>query len=196
MPPVIMSPAIMSPAIMSPAMIFNIQLALGYIPWLLVVGAYVWPALRGMDGAQAQRVIAALHAFRFFGLVFIFTGVTGAPLPAAFAGFAAYGDFATGLLAMLAMTVFRVRALFWFLIVAFNVVGAVDIIGDYYHGVQTGLPEVAGNLGATYSIVMIYVPLLMITHAIAFYLLVRPKARLKVLSAAQRSDKTNPASSS
>jgi hypothetical protein len=31
-------------------------------------------------------------------------------------------------------------------------------------------------LGATYAIPIIYVPLLMITHVVAFYLLVRPVA--------------------
>jgi hypothetical protein len=36
----------------------------------------------------------------------------------------------------------------------------------------------AGQLGATYAIPIIYVPVLMITHVIAFYLLLhaRPKA--------------------
>jgi hypothetical protein len=33
----------------------------------------------------------------------------------------------------------------------------------------------AGQLGATYAIPIIYVPLLMITHVTAFYLLLRPQ---------------------
>ncbi|HLG90140.1 MAG TPA: hypothetical protein VKZ79_23440 [Alphaproteobacteria bacterium] len=35
------------------------------------------------------------------------------------------------------------------------------------------LPAIAGALGPTYWIPIIYVPLLMITHATAFYLLAR-----------------------
>jgi hypothetical protein len=35
----------------------------------------------------------------------------------------------------------------------------------------------AGELGAAYAIPIIYVPLLMITHFAAFYLLVRPSGR-------------------
>jgi hypothetical protein len=35
----------------------------------------------------------------------------------------------------------------------------------------------AGELGAAYAIPIIYVPLLMITHIAAFYMLVRPPAR-------------------
>jgi hypothetical protein len=158
---------------MSPATIFQIHLVLGYVPWLLCFGAYVRPWLRSMGPVEAQRAIATLHSFRFFGLVFILPGVVGPNLPAGFAAFSAYGDFATGLLAMLALLTIRMRPLFWLFVVAFNVVGAGDIIVDYYHGNQFGLPALAGQLGAAYAIPILYVPVLMITHCIAFYLLVR-----------------------
>jgi hypothetical protein len=163
---------------MSPATIFNIHLVLGYVPWLLCFGAYVWPRLRAMDPVEAQRAIATLHSFRFFGLVFIVPGVIGPNLPASFAVFAAYGDFATGVLAMLALLTVGMRPLFWAFVVAFNLVGAADILIDYYHGNQVGLPALAGELGSAYAIPIIYVPVLMITHVSAFYLLVhrQPKA--------------------
>jgi hypothetical protein len=163
---------------MSPATIFNLHLGLGYVPWLLCFRAYAWPRLKSMDQVEAQRVIATLHSFRFFGLVFIIPGVVGPNLPAGFATFAAYGDFATGLLAMMALLTIRMRPLFWLFVVAFNIVGAVDIIVDYYHVNQFDLPALAGELGATYAIPIIYVPLLMITHFVAFYLLVRPQPKM------------------
>src|SRR6202040_775120 len=162
---------------MSPEPLFQIHLVLGYVAWLLCFGAYVWPWLKSMDPVEAQPAIATLHSFRFFGLVFILPGVVGPNLPAGFTVFAAYGDFATGVLAMLALLTVRIRPLFWAFVVAFNVVGAVDIIVDYYHGNQVGLPALAGELGATYAIPIIYVPLLMITHVAAFYLLARPWAQ-------------------
>ena len=125
------------------------------------------------SGRGSTRWTASKHNF---GLVFILPGVVG-NLPAAFATFAAYGDFATGLLAMLALLTVRIRPLFWLFVVAFNLVGAADIIIDYYHANQVGLPALAGELGATYAIPIIYVPLLMITHVVAFYLLMRPQFR-------------------
>ena len=76
---------------------------------------------------------------------------------------------------MLALLTVRIRPLFWAFVVAFNLVGAADIILDYYHAIQVNLPALAGELGATYAIPIIYVPLLMITHCAAFYLLVRPR---------------------
>jgi hypothetical protein len=162
---------------MSPAVIFNIQLVLGYVPWLLFFGAYVWPRLKALNQVEAQCAIATLHSFRFFGLVFIVPGVVGPNLPASFATFAAYGDFATGLLAMMALLTVRIRSVFWPFVIAFNLAGAIDIIVDYYHGNQFGLPALAGELGATYAIPIIYVPVLMITHFAAFYLLVRSQLK-------------------
>jgi len=159
---------------MSPEIIFNLHLVLGYVAWLLCFSAYVWPWFKSMDQVAAQRAIATLHSFRFFGLVFILPGVVG-NLPASFATFAAYWDLATGVLAMLALITVRIRPIFWLSVVAFNLVGAIDIILDYYHAVQVGLPAIAGQLGATYAIPILYVPVLMITHGVAFYLLLRPE---------------------
>ncbi|WHO75066.1 hypothetical protein [Rhizobium sp. BT03] len=157
---------------MSPAAIFQLHLLLGYVAWLLCIGVYVLPRLKSVDRAGAQRAIATLHSFRFFGLVFILPGVAGPDLPSGFAVTAAYGDLAAGLLAMLALISFRIRPLFWLLVVAFNLVGTGDLVIDYYHGAQSGLPVLAGQLGAAYVVVIVYVPSLMITHMIAFYLLV------------------------
>jgi phosphoglycerol transferase MdoB-like AlkP superfamily enzyme len=162
---------------MSPQIIFPTHLALGYVACLLCFGTYALPRLKSMERMEAQRVIATVHSFRFFGLVFILPGVVGPNLPAGFAAFAAYGDFATGILALLALLTVRVRPLFWLFVVAFNLVGTMDIILDYYHAVKGGLPALAGQLGAAYAIPIIYVPVLMITHFLAFYWLLRPQVK-------------------
>jgi hypothetical protein len=160
---------------MSTETLFQTHLVLGYVAWLLCFGVYVLPWLKSVERLQAQRAIATLHSFRFFGLVFILRGVAGPNLPADFAVFAAYWDLATGVLAMLALLTVRIRPLFWLFIVAFNLVGTTDLILDYYHAIRIGLPAMAGQFGATYFIPIIYVPALMITHVAAFYLLLRPQ---------------------
>src|SRR5260370_32501741 len=149
---------------MSPEIIFLLQLVLGYVVWLLCFGAYIMPRLKAMDRVAAQRAIATLNSFRFFGLVFILPGVVGPHLPASFATFAAYGDFATGVLAMLALLTVRVRPLFWLFVVAFNIVGIVDILIDYYHAIQRGLPALAGLVRAEPDQPTNYRPLLLITR--------------------------------
>jgi hypothetical protein len=165
---------------MSPDTIFTIHLIFGYVACLLCFSVYFWPKLKSMDGFEAQRVIATIHSFRFFGLVFILPGVVGPNLPASFATFAAYGDFATGVLALLALLAIRIRPLFWTFVIAFNVVGTADLVLDYYRAIRVGVPALAGQLGTTYVIPVIYVPALMITHIAAFYLLLRaqPKAAM------------------
>ncbi|HEY6491379.1 MAG: hypothetical protein WCC26_11700 [Terracidiphilus sp.] len=158
---------------MPPQLIFLLHLVFGYVACLLCFSAYVLPRLKAMDLVGAQRVIATIHSFRFFGLVFILPGVVGPHLPAGFATFSAYWDFATGILAMLALLTVRARPLFWLFVVAFNLVGTIDLVVDYFHAIRVGLPAMAGQLGATYIIPIVYVPALMITHITAFYLLIR-----------------------
>ena len=165
---------------MLPESIFQIHLVLGYVAWLLCFSVYLGPKLRSKGRVEAHRAIATLHSFRFFGLVFILPGIVGPNLPSSFAVFAAYGDFATGVLAMLALLTVRIRSLFWVFVVAFNVVGTTDIILDYYHAVRVGLPALAGQLGATYAIPIIYVPALMITHITAFYLLLHSQRKAAI----------------
>ena len=152
---------------MTPAVLFQTQLVLGYVAWLACYREFIGPWLASMPRMQAHRVIAALHSFRFFGLAFIMPGVVGSGLPAGFAQFAAYGDFATGILAICALLTTRVTPVFGLFVVAFNLVGVTDLLANYYHAVRHGLPEAAGQLAATYAVPVIYVPLLMITHVVS-----------------------------
>ena len=158
---------------MPPQAIFLIDMSLGYLAWALCIAVYVWPWLKAMDRVEAQRAIATFHSFRFFGLVFLLPGFVGQHLPQGFAGPAAYGDLATGLLAILALLTVRIRPLFWLLVLAFNVVGLGDLVIDTMNASRLGLPNVAGELGAAYAIPMLYVPALFWTHIVAFALMLR-----------------------
>lgn len=161
---------------MSPQIIFPLDLVLGYVACLLCFMTYAWPKLKAMDGVEAQRAIATLHSFRFFGLVFLVPGVVGQHLPADFSSFAAYWDLSTALLAILALLTVRVRPAFWFFTPAFNVVGTIDFLLDYRHATSGGLHTAPGELGAAFVIPVLIVPALMITHIAAFYLMVRSNA--------------------
>ena len=161
---------------MTPQIIFPLDLVLGYVAWRLCFGTYIWPKLKAMDSVHAQRAIATLHSFRFIGLVFLVPGVVGPHLPANFAGFAAYWDLATALLAIVALLTVRVKPLFWIFVTAFNLVGMIDLLLDYHHATSGGLRAMPGELGAAYVIPVVIVPLLMITHIAAFYLLARSRS--------------------
>src|SRR5262249_27840031 len=103
---------------MSPEPIFRIHLVLGYVAWLLSFFVYRRSRHTAMARDKPHGAIATLHSFRFFGLVFILPAVVGPNLPAGLATLAAYGDLATGVLAILALLTVRVRPLFWLFIVA------------------------------------------------------------------------------
>ncbi len=154
--------------------IFRIDMAVGYLAWALCIWTYIWPRLRAMDRVEAYRAIATFNSFRFFGLVFLLPGFVGPNLPQSFATTAAYGDLATGVLAILALLTVRVRFLFWPLVWAFNLVGLADLVLDTVHAFSTHLASVAGQLGAGYAIPMLYVPALFWMHLLAFWLLLRP----------------------
>jgi hypothetical protein len=164
--------------------IFGIEILLGYLAWALCIFAYVRPWLKTMDGAAAQRAIATFHSFRFFGLVFLLPGFVGAALPARWASAVAYGDLATGVLAILALSTVRVRYLYWPLVWAFNLVGLADLVIGTTIGVQSNLAAVAGQLGAAFAIMMLYVPALFWTHILAFYFLLRPERAAQTVSPA------------
>lgn len=156
--------------------VFRLQLIFGYLAWLFCYFLYIQPRLRTMPRANLHRAIATLHAFRFYGLVFLVPGAVSSALPVSFASFAAWWDFATALLAMAALAAFRIRPLFWFFIVAFNIVGIIDLISDYVHAMATGVPANAGLMASAYWIPVLYVPILMITHVAALDALIRPGA--------------------
>jgi hypothetical protein len=154
-------------------MIFAVQSICGYVAWILCFSVYVLPRLKAMEPLEAHRAIATLHSFRFFGLVVLLPGVVGPNLPASLTHIGGYWDLATGVLAIVALMTLRIRPLFWLFVVVFNLVGVVDLILTYYHAVQVNLPALAGQMGAAYVIPILYVPVLMLTHVAAIYLLLR-----------------------
>src|SRR5512146_662103 len=155
---------------MSPQSIFFTSVAFSFIAWGIVASRYIWPKLRSLERTEALRPILMLHSFRFFGLVFLVPGVVSPELPASFAHPAAYGDLMAAILALLALFALKSEAgsaAAWI----FNVWGAADLLNAFYQGNHAGLH--AGQLGATYVIPTVIVPLLLITHGLAFRILLQ-----------------------
>jgi hypothetical protein len=152
--------------------IFGLSVLLGVVVWGLIAARYIWPSLRGRSRVEALRPLLLLHAFRFVGLAFVVPGVVSPDLPDGFARPAAYGDFATSLLALLAMATLGSRlgnAIVW----AFNVVGTVDLLHAFYQGNRLGVGNEPGLQGAAYFLTTVVVPLLLVTHALVFRILLR-----------------------
>ena len=155
--------------------LFGISAAFGLVVWGAVAWHYIWPALRERPTPENLKPILLLHGFRFLGLAFLVPGVVSPELPAAFAQPVAYGDFITAILALLALAMLGTRSgvvLNWI----FNIFGTADLLFAFYQGGRVSLPDTPGLLGAGYLIFAVYVPLLLITHSLAFRVLLGTKA--------------------
>jgi hypothetical protein len=149
---------------------FFLSIAFSLIAWGTVTARYIWPVLRVRERAEALRPLLILHSFRFIGLAFLVPGVVSPDLPSTFAHWAAYGDIIAAILALLALLSLPSAAgvgVAWI----FNLWGAVDILNAFYQANRGGL--LAGQLGAAYFLVTLIVPLLLITHGVAFRILLQ-----------------------
>jgi hypothetical protein len=161
--------------IMSSGVLFGISVAFGLAAWGAVAWNYLWPALSEGASPENLKPILLLHAFRFLGLAFVVPGVVSPELPAAFAQPVAYGDLLSATLALLALAALGSRSGTW-LSWVFNTFGMADLLFAFYQGGRISLPNNQGLLGAGYLIFAAYVPLLFVTHVLAFRILLRTKA--------------------
>ena len=149
---------------------FFVSIAFSVIAWGVVTARYIWPELRLRSRAEALRPLLVLHSFRFIGLAFLVPGVVSPDVPSAFAQSAAYGDIIAAILALLALTSLSGTAgivIAWI----FSLWGTADLFNAFYQANHAGLT--AGQLGSTYFIPTFIVPLLLITHGLAFRILLQ-----------------------
>ncbi len=148
--------------------IFGLQLVLSLIVYGLIAKWYVTPWLAEKPIQQALIPLILPHAFRHIGLTFFVPGVVAQPLPSFFATTVAYGDFVSGLLALLSLVALRggwslALPLVWL----FNIVGTVDLLNALRQA--NAVPD----LGATWYIPTFWVPVLLVTHVMIFARLLR-----------------------
>jgi len=147
---------------------FFVSIAFSFSAWGFVTARYIWPRLRLLQRSEALRPLLILHSFRFIGLAFLIPGVVSPDLPSAFAHSAAYGDIVAATLALLSLVLLP-RVMGVVIAWIFNCWGTGDLLNAFYQANNAGL--VAGQLGATYFIPTLVVPLLLITHGLAFRIL-------------------------
>jgi hypothetical protein len=155
---------------MSSQLCFFASIAFSFIAWGIVTARYIWPKLRHLQRSEALRPLLILHSFRFIGLAFLVPGVVSPDLPSAFAHSAAFGDIVATMLALLSLVLLP-RGFGVVIAWIFNLWGSADILNAFYQANSAGL--LAGQLGAAYFLPTLIVPLLLITHGVAFRILLR-----------------------
>jgi hypothetical protein len=149
---------------------FFVSIAFSFIAWGIVAARYMWPELRLRPRVEALRPLLVLHSFRFVGLAFLVPGVVSPDLPPAFAHSAAYGDIIAAILALLSLLLLPSAAgaaVVWI----FSLWGSADLLNAFYQANHAGL--LAGQLGAAFFLPTLFVPLLLITHGLAFRILLQ-----------------------
>jgi len=154
---------------MTPVQIFSLQFVLSLTVYAVIAAWYVVPRLNRLAVHDALIPLLLLQAFRHMGLVFLLPAFVGSTLPAEFAVPTAYGDLATGLLAIVAAIALRYRwpraiALAWLV----NVLGTADFLYGTYQGVRLQVP-----LGPAYYIPTVVNPAMWVAHFLMFAMLVR-----------------------
>ena len=149
---------------------FFMSIAFSFIAWGIVTARYIWPELRLRQRTDALQPLLILHSFRFIGLAVLVPGVVSPDLSPAFARSAAYGDIVAAILALLSLLTLPHGAGVVFSWI-FNLWGSADLLNAFYQANHAGL--LAGQLGATYFIPTVIVAILLITHALAFRILLQ-----------------------
>jgi hypothetical protein len=154
--------------------LFGLSILMSFVAFAILTRVMVWPRLRLLSGADALLRLVTPHTFRFLGLSFLVPGVVSPSLSPAFAVPAAYGDLVAAALADIAALALVARVSWGTPIVwVLNVWGTIDLLRAVYEG-QIGVGIDPGSLGAAFFIPTVVVPLLLVTHGLMFWVLLRP----------------------
>jgi hypothetical protein len=170
---------------MTPTQIFGLQILVNLLVYGLAARWYLAPWLARLPLADALRPLLLFQALRTMGLIFLLPDVVGAPLPAAFAEPAAYGDLlAVGLALLALLALHRAWPGALLLVWAFSIVGLLDFVNAVGQGLRLDL---AGSyaLGPAWFIPTFAVPAFTVGQALILARLIQHRSAYR--AAGQRS---------
>lgn len=142
---------------------------MSFMIWNRIIRIYFGSRSKDLGLKKAVQPILFLHSFRFVGLAFLVPGVVGPNLNPAWANSAAFGDLAVAILAFAAILLTN-RPSFRVALWAFNILGSLDLLKAFIEG---PIYNIVPSLHATYFLLVIYVPLLSLTHLTVFRMLLK-----------------------
>jgi len=158
-------------------LIFVTSVSISLIVWYMIMKTYFFPRVKEFELKKALQPILFLHSFRFVGLAFLMPGVVGTDLNPAWALPAAYGDLTVAILAVVAISL-RNHSSFRFFVWVFNILGILDLLVGSVLG---PIYDIIPSLHAAYFPLIIYVPLLYVTHFSVFNMLLKNQAVNRVV---------------
>lgn len=143
--------------------IFLLQFLLSLGVFTYIGKVYFAPRLSTKTRRAALILLILPHAFRHLGLSFLEPSLVNEELSSTFAQAAGYGDFLSGLLAILALVALHNRhAIAYSLVWIFNIIGTLDLVN------ALGQADAVSDLSTTWYIPTFFVPLLLVTHVMIF----------------------------
>jgi len=137
----------------------------GIIGWATIFATIIWPKMRRQPRVDQLKILTSISFFRYFATTTLIIGLVSRKLPSGFADPAAFGDLISlGLAYVAFIGLQRSKAEKPLLLPVwiFNIVGAADLLLALVLG--PALIRDPGDLGLSYIIPTVYVPLLLVTH--------------------------------
>ncbi len=155
---------------MDPFVVLSIQATLSLIVFALIAVRYVLPGLSDLTLTNSLMPLLLVHTFRYAPLTLFVPGHVSTDIPTAAAATIAYGDLLSGILALISVLLLwrNVTGAVWFAL-AFNIIGMLDIVNALMVAIQNNLYQYLS--GVNWYIITFYVPLLIVTHIMMFYLI-------------------------
>jgi len=160
---------------MNSVIIFWMQLLTSVFVVSLVTKWYVWPALTGLSRNSALIALLFVHVPRYVGMTLLVTGMVDPKLPGEFLAAGAYGDLLEAALAL--ASIFALRSSWRFAVPlawATNTWGFLDLLNGVRGVVQLNVPSF--NLSTIWYIYTFYAPLVIISHLMIFWILIKSRS--------------------
>jgi hypothetical protein len=154
--------------------IFWLQLLSSVLVVSLVTAWYVWPYLTKLSRNSALILLLFVHVPRYVGMTLLVTGMLDPQLPREFLSGAAYGDLLEAALAL--ASIFALRGNWRFaipLVWVTNTWGFADLLNGVRGVLQLNVPSF--NLGTIWYIYTFYAPLVIVSHLMIFWILIKSR---------------------
>ena len=157
------------------AIIFWMQLLLTLSVCILVTVWYVWPALIKLPLYSALIPLLFVQVFRYLGMTLLVPYMFDQRLPSDYLNASAYGDLLAAALALTSIFALRNK---WRLAIplvwVFSLWGFGDLLNGLRSVLQVNLPKF--NLGTVWYIYTFYAPVVILSHLMIFWILIKPKS--------------------
>ena len=159
---------------MNSVAIFWMQLATSLFVFGAVGVWYVWPSLTRLSRNSALILLLFVHVPRYVGMIVLVAGMVDPKLPTGFLSSTAYGDLLEAALAF--ASIFALRSnwrvaipLVW----VANTWGFVDLLNGVRGVLQLNVPSF--NLATLWYVYTFYAPLVVVSHLMIFWILIRSR---------------------